>query len=127
MTMRLLAALFALVVLACAPMTPATPAADQPAAPVKLVPASDQAGCLVQKGDWAPICRMQKAACVLNFSDAGKSCTDSDQCQGNCYTDPSQGARQGEAATGKCAMNSNPCGCNSRVEDGVATPTLCVD
>ena len=125
--MRWIAALVVLAIAACAPMPPAAPAAETPAAPVKLVPASDQAGCLVQKGDWAPICRMQQPACVLNFSDAGKSCTDSDQCQGNCYADLSQGPPDGKPVAGKCAVNSNPCGCNSRVEDGKATPTLCVD
>jgi hypothetical protein len=116
--------LVALAVAACAPLEQA-PA--QTASVEKPVPASTQSACVAQGGDWAPICRMQQPACVLSFSDAGKACTDSDQCQGNCYADLSQGPPDGRAVVGRCAVNSNPCGCNARVEDGKATPTLCVD
>jgi hypothetical protein len=106
-------------------MAPEQPVMQQ--AVEKPTPAATQEACLGQGGAWAPICRLQRPACVLTFKDAGKACTDSDQCQGNCYADLSKGPQAGQPATGVCATNSNPCGCNARVEDGVATPTLCVD
>jgi len=116
--------LVALAVSACAPLEQTPPQTNSVEKPV---PASTQSACLSQGGDWAPICRMQQPACVLGFSDAGKACTDSDQCQGNCYASLSDGPPDGRAVAGQCAVNSNPCGCNVRVEDGKATPTLCVD
>ncbi|MBP9233526.1 MAG: hypothetical protein KBF30_02555 [Hyphomonadaceae bacterium] len=131
--MRWMVGIAALILAACAPVTgSATPTPAPAPAPQqvvqKLTPAADEAGCRSQNGSWAPICRMQRPACVLSFSDAGKSCTDSDQCQGACYADAAGGASQaGTFVTGKCATNSNPCGCNARVEDGKASPVLCVD
>lgn len=127
--MRWIVALVVLAVAACAPLAQDQPVADPVTATTvaKPTPASTEAACLAQGGGWEPICRLQRPACVLTFSDAGKACTDSSQCQGNCYADLSQGPPDGKAVTGKCAVNSNPCGCNSRVEGGKATPTLCVD
>lgn len=116
--------LVALAMAACAPLE-APPL--QMASVEKPVPASTRDACQAQGGDWAPICRMQQPACVLSFSDAGKACSDSDQCQGSCYADLADGPPDGRDVVGKCAVNSNPCGCNSRVEDGKAIPTLCVD
>ncbi|HEY7798102.1 MAG TPA: hypothetical protein VIA80_05010 [Hyphomonadaceae bacterium] len=129
--MRILLAFAMLAVIGCAPLQqqdqPAGPGAPQVAIE-KPVPASTQSACLAQGGDWAPICRLQRPACVLKFADAGKACTDSDQCQGACYANPEGGASQaGKAVAGACSVNSNPCGCNARVEDGIALPTLCVD
>ena len=128
MRFQLIAAAFAIA--ACAPLQQDQPIAS--AAPQlaveKPVPAATQSACLSQGGDWAPICRLQRPACVVKFSDAGKACTDSDQCQGVCYANPAGGASQaGKVVTGACSNNSNPCGCNARVEDGVASPILCVD
>ena len=119
--MRWMVGIAALIVAACAPVTgSATPTPTPAPAPQqvvqKLTPAADEAGCRSQNGSWAPICRMQRPACVLSFSDAGKSCTDSDQCQGACYADAAGGASQpGKFVTGKGATDSNPCGCKARV------------
>jgi hypothetical protein len=129
--MRILLAFAALAAAACGPLQqqdqPAAPAAPQ-AVIEKPAPASTQSACLAQGGHWGPICLLQRPACVLQFADAGKACTDSDQCQGACYANPAGGAAQaGNAVTGACSANSNPCGCNARVEDGVALPVLCVD
>jgi hypothetical protein len=71
---------------------------------------------------------MQKPMCVITFADAGKVCTDGAQCgSGRCYAETPTAAAGGQGATGQCAPTNNPCGCNQRVEDGVALPTLCVD
>jgi hypothetical protein len=129
--MRILLAFAMLAVAACAPLAQQDQLAASAAPQVaieKPVPASTQSACLAQGGDWAPICRLQRPACVLKFADAGKACTDSDQCQGACYADPAGGgSKAGKAVIGACSVSSNPCGCNVLVEDGVALPILCVD
>lgn len=88
---------------------------------------ADAAACTKAGGEVQPVCRMGSPMCVITFADAGKSCTDGAQCgSGRCYAVTAVAA-SGGAATGQCAANNNPCGCNQRVEGGVALPTLCVD
>lgn len=129
MTMRWIAAIAVLLFAACAPVQEEPLQPPPPPATVEkpAVPATEEM-CKAQAGQWAPICRLQQPQCVLTFSDAGTLCTDSDQCQGSCYADTANGPLQpGVKAVGRCSLNSNPCGCNQRVEDGMPTPTLCVD
>ena len=86
------------------------------------------AACTSAGGAIQPVCRMQSPMCVIAFTDAGRSCTDGAQCgSGRCYAAPPTAASGGSGATGQCAPTNDPCGCNQRVEDGVALPTLCVD
>jgi hypothetical protein len=63
--------------------------------------------------------------CTIPFSDGGKPCTDKADCQGRCLAEPGQ--RIGTKATGKCAPNDSPFGCNAPVNEGVVGPVLCVD
>lgn len=89
---------------------------------------ADPAACTKAGGSVQPVCRMGNPMCVIAFADAGKSCTDGSQCgSGRCYAKGGASAAGGDAATGQCAPTNNPCGCNQRIEDGVALPTLCVD
>jgi hypothetical protein len=89
---------------------------------------ANPAACNRAGGAIQPVCRMQSPMCVITFTDTGKSCTDGAQCgSGRCYAATPTAASGGSGATGQCAPTNNPCGCNQRVEDGVALPTLCVD
>jgi hypothetical protein len=89
---------------------------------------ADPAACAKAGGVLQPVCRMGRPMCVVTFADAGKSCTDGSQCAaGRCYAKTPKGSAAGESTSGQCAASNNPCGCNQRVEDGVALPTLCVD
>ena len=64
--------------------------------------------------------------CVVQFADGGKSRTDGSQCaSGRCFGDMK--AEFGAKAEGICAGNNDPCGCFQLIEDGEATPGLCVD
>ena len=64
--------------------------------------------------------------CIQPYADAGKTCSDSSDCTGDCrYT--GSGASFGETVTGTCQINDSPFGCFQSVSDGAATPTLCVD
>lgn len=106
-----------------AEVTPA-PVSDQPATPATI---ADEASCKTAGGDWRPICRMQKPACVITFKDAGKSCTDGSQCEGGKCAAEVTTATAGSSAAGKCVINSDPCGCTTLIVDGKTTATLCVD
>lgn len=67
-----------------------------------------------------------REACVVPYKDAGKACTDGSQCEGDCWGEARPYA-PGELATGKCQPTNMPFGCNSRIDNGVASPVLCVD
>jgi hypothetical protein len=78
--------------------------------------------CAKAGGALQPVCRMQMPMCVITFSDAGKSCSDGAECgSGRCL------AKDAAAKSGQCTATNDPCGCYTRIEDGVAQPTICVD
>jgi hypothetical protein len=123
---------------ACAPSPAPTPTAEpapvpapvvapMPEAPQTVTPIADEASCKTAGGDWRPICRMQNLSCVITYPDAGKACSDGDDCAGNCEAPVTGAPAVGQPATGVCSTNSDPCGCKTGIEDGKATATLCVD
>ena len=139
-TFALVAMAAALLLAACDAKAPETeavaPVADAPvvAAPVEAPPAAGPAkpvnvatevDCKAAGGAWRPVCRMQQNMCVQTFADAGKTCSGAADCSGRCLADGSPEA--GNPATGKCAVNNDPCGCYQVVEGGVAKATICVD
>jgi hypothetical protein len=64
--------------------------------------------------------------CVIPYADAGKACTDGDQCQGDCRYGDGKPPANG-TVTGQCQRSNDPCGCFSTVEGGRITAALCVD
>ncbi|MDQ8027891.1 MAG: hypothetical protein REJ23_04125 [Brevundimonas sp.] len=121
------AALFAA---ACQPM----PATDNAAAaPTSLQTAAagstDAALCERAGGKMQPQGRMQSVRCVITYTDAGQRCTTGSDCQGDCRVEegPSTAPREGAAVAGTCQRDSRPFGCYTRVENGKAEATLCVD
>lgn len=96
-------------------------------APVAVPESQAAADCLARNGTMQPVGRMQTLQCVVLYPDAGKRCTDSDQCAGECRTPDATRPGQGAAVVGLCQATSNPFGCFTRVEDGKAEATLCVD
>lgn len=71
--------------------------------------------------------RLQSWQCVIRYADAGKVCTDSRDCQGDCRIEGVSGIASGAAASGVCQASSDRFGCHARVENGKAGPTLCID
>ena len=61
------------------------------------------------------------ALCTFAATDAGKTCTDSAECEGRCEATGTGGAN------GTCSARISPFGCYSEMRDGVALPALCVD
>jgi putative hemolysin len=119
--MRLmLTALAALALAACSPMTGQSPDAAAPGQ-------SAEASCAAQGGTLQRVGRLQSVQCVIAYADAGKRCTDGDQCGGDCLLPEGTTVEAGAAAVGQCAATSNRFGCATRVEDGKADATLCID
>ncbi|HYC99004.1 hypothetical protein [Brevundimonas sp.] len=115
---------------ACQPM----PAADggktdlAEAAPAVQTQADEAAACAARGGKMLPQGRMQTMRCVVSYTDAGRRCTDGDQCQGDCRVeDVGEAPRAGAAAVGQCQVTSSRFGCYTTVEDGKAQATICVD
>ncbi len=68
--------------------------------------------------------------CVLPYADAGKVCSDSSECLGQCRAQTLNTPQQSEAAqsiTGQCQANNIPFGCHSEIIGGTPRPGLCVD
>lgn len=83
--------------------------------------------CTQQGGKLQQVGRAQTWQCILQFTDAGKPCTDGSQCQGNCMAKPDEDVRATASAIGICAANSDRFGCQSTITNGVASPVRCVD
>jgi len=64
--------------------------------------------------------------CIIPYADAGKTCSDSSDCLGDCRLTASR-AQPEETVTGTCQINDSPFGCYQTVENGRAGFTLCVD
>ena len=94
----------------------------------------DATACAASGGDWVRACIGGTYSCVVPYPDAGKSCTDSSQCAGECIielvircekngdcTDPVV-PEPGTAVTGVCKRLPRTCGSVVLVEDGKASP-----
>lgn len=115
---RLIAFLPLLVLAACAdePVTVAEAPKEQP-----TLENCARLGGYVQR-----VGLLGREACVVEYKDKGKPCTDGSQCEGDCWAEPRRYAPD-EPATGTCQPTNMPFGCNARIENGVASPVLCVD
>jgi hypothetical protein len=88
----------------------------------------DAAACARAGGKMLPQGRMQSVRCVITYADAGRRCTDGDDCAGDCRVgDVANTPAAGAPAVGQCQVNSSRFGCYTTVEGGKAEATLCVD
>lgn len=112
----------ALVLAACAQKTAVAPPAS-----TEWPPSQDmtEAECKIAGGNWGPVGLMGTPACTLKSPDAGKQCSDSSECAGDCWSDSV--AAVGSRSTGVCQPTNMPFGCHSEVKGGVVQPALCVD
>lgn len=85
----------------------------------------DAAGCKAAGGFLARRGRMQSEMCVHPYSDAGMTCTDNQQCEGKCVTQPDAGP-DGSIA-GQCQADDALFGCYAEVVDSKAVRAICVD
>lgn len=127
--MKRLAILAALLMAACQPVPEKGDYGfgNEPA-PVQVAESPAAAECMEKGGRMHQLGRMQSMQCVVPYADAGKRCTDSDQCVGQCRIEnAAASAAAGASAVGQCQADSNPFGCYTTVENGRAQATICVD
>jgi len=66
--------------------------------------------------------------CIQTYADAGKTCSDNAECIGQCRLALEDAMPDTNASvTGTCQSTDSPFGCYATVEDGKATPAICVD
>ena len=88
----------------------------------------DAAACARAGGKMLPQGRMQSVRCVITYADAGRRCTDGDDCAGDCRVgDVANAPAAGTNAVGQCQVSSSRFGCYTTVEGGKAEATICVD
>ena len=121
----------AVLMAACQPM-PAeggrTDLAEATPARQSVAGSEDAAACAAAGGKMLLQGRMQTLRCVISYADAGRRCTDGDDCAGDCRIEEVAGApAAGAQAVGRCQATSNRFGCYTTVEAGKAEATICVD
>ena len=79
----------------------------------KLNAPSEQKKCEKQNGTWIVGSAEYGAKCILQYPDAGKECTNSDQCEGKCVTNII--SQLGK--TGTCQKNNDNQGCFNAIEN----------
>ena len=101
-----------------------SPAAVTSEAPMQ---SADASACAARGGEMKQVGRLQSWQCVIRYADAGKRCTDGDQCQGDCRIEGNTGIAAGAVTAGVCQATSDRFGCHATVQGGKAGPTLCID
>lgn len=83
--------------------------------------------CAAKGGKYSKEGMSQSYMCVVQFSDAGKACKSSTDCQGFCRSS-GEFLDFGETnQIGQCSSSSSPFGCHQAIEDGVAGNAVCID
>ena len=119
----------ALLAAACQPMPVEGGRTDLAEVPATRTSADAAADCAARGGKMLPQGRMQSLQCVVSYADAGKRCTDGDDCQGDCRVEEAEGGfpAAGSSAVGQCQASSSRFGCYTTVENGRTEATICVD
>jgi hypothetical protein len=86
----------------------------------------DVAQCRENGGEIRNVGILQLPSCVVPYADAGKTCSDSAECEGACLL-LEQFVSDGTQATGQCQQTNSLFGCFATIEQGVANATICVD
>ena len=83
--------------------------------------------CTAKGGVFSQQGRLGCYQCVVTYSDAGKACQDSTDCQGECKNTGEFVDANAKTQSGQCASDSSPFGCYQTIEAGVTQPAICVD
>jgi hypothetical protein len=97
---------------------------DRTADPASVAAAGQQ--CIALGGSLQQAGRMGRYACYAHYSDGGKSCGDSSECEGGCRA--TDDTPTGQRARGQCTADSVPFfGCRAEIKNGIVGPYICVD
>ncbi len=89
---------------------------------------AEASDCEARGGKMLPQGRMGTLGCVIAYADAGRRCTDREDCAGDCRVEEAEGTpHAGTAAVGRCQADSSRFGCYTTIENGKAEATICVD
>ena len=84
--------------------------------------------CTNKGGKYSKQGRAGTYRCIVSYADAGKSCQDASDCEGNCNVKQRDFIPAGTPnVEGQCSTNSSPFGCYQSIENGVAQTPICVD
>jgi len=119
--------LAAILGLAACAAPPKTAIASPASSPAEASAEPSPAECAAKGGTIKLVGLMQTPACVIPSRDAGKACTDGDQCEGDCWASPDAVPGRDGKASGYCQPNNMPFGCHASVVNGVAQPAMCAD
>jgi hypothetical protein len=86
----------------------------------------DEPACIAKGGHVGGFGMFGTPACIVPFPDAGKACTDSAECAGECerYDDL---VEAGTRVGGTCQVQTPEDGCFQTIVEGVAQQAICVD
>lgn len=83
----------------------------------------EAAGGMIRKGG-----RLGWEQCVQSFADAGKACSGSEDCLGECRLPDTAGALSpGTPAQGFCQADDLRFGCHTTIESGKVARSICID
>ena len=117
----------ALLASACVPAE-APEAPDAAAQPFQTTMSeADRAACAADGGTVERRGRLGAELCVVPFADAGKSCTDASQCEGQCIAEEAGPQPDAQSPGGLCQADDRLFGCYSTIESGKVANTICVD
>lgn len=83
--------------------------------------------CFMRGGDYGIFGLSDRAFCNLKYSDGGKECLDSSECEGECLTRAYLREPTPEFVVGTCQPHHHIFGCYSHVTNGKPTFSICVD
>ncbi len=89
--------------------------------------AKERADCTADGGTVQRRGMLGMEMCVHAYADAGRTCTDSAQCQGRCVGPAGGEGSAGAAVSGQCQADDRLFGCYSEVKGGSAAYAICVD
>ncbi|MBI4094880.1 MAG: hypothetical protein HY435_01655 [Candidatus Liptonbacteria bacterium] len=91
-----------------------------------------KAQCETAGGEWGQFGATKVEQCNYPTRDAGKACRSSDECEGDCFAELTEGEKVRVASgeeirkTGRCtARTLDIFGCNAHVEGGIVIGILC--
>jgi len=94
----------------------------------------DKEACEAQSGEWGRFGLTIKEQCNLPTSDAGKTCSNQNECEGACIVELSEEdqdriTKQNEVieTNGKCTTWLLTYGCDAYVKDGKVEEIICAD